>query len=202
MRRHLHVQPEGKRNVLSVNPSGRGDERWLVERHPFPAYYARRCFCRDQQRHREGSRRRCGWSGNGNDCLFLEGRNWNFIAAASDFAGWVHGGVLVQTNFGGNLMIAGVPVGKELGHVYPKTASAEKDMVGYSTPATPDGSCMIVVATDAPLDHQQSEPAGGTGDDGSGADRIERRPMAAEITSLHFPVLQMCESKPVSRVSA
>src|SRR6202167_482771 len=63
-------------------------------------------------------------------------------------------GVLVQTNFGGNLMIAGVPVGKELGEVYPKIASAEKLTVGHSGMETPDGSCMIVVATDAPLDHR------------------------------------------------
>jgi D-aminopeptidase len=61
-------------------------------------------------------------------------------------------GVLAQTNFGGNLMIAGVPVGKELGQVYPKIASAEKHTV--SARDTPDGSCMIVVATDAPLDHR------------------------------------------------
>jgi len=63
-------------------------------------------------------------------------------------------GVLVQTNFGGNLIVAGVPVGKELGKVYPEVASAEKHAVGYSAPLTPDGSCMIVVATDAPLDHR------------------------------------------------
>jgi D-aminopeptidase len=61
-------------------------------------------------------------------------------------------GVLVQTNFGGNLIIAGVPVGKELGKVYPTIASAEKHTV--STRDTADGSCMIVVATDAPLDHR------------------------------------------------
>jgi D-aminopeptidase len=48
-------------------------------------------------------------------------------------------GVLVQTNFGGVLTMDGVPVGKELGRY------------AYSS-ATPDGSCLIVVATDAPLD--------------------------------------------------
>jgi D-aminopeptidase len=48
-------------------------------------------------------------------------------------------GVLVQTNFGGKLTIAGVPVWKEL-------------MPAGSSGATADGSCMIVVATDAPLD--------------------------------------------------
>lgn len=51
-------------------------------------------------------------------------------------------GVLVQTNFGGVLQIDGVPIGKELGKHYLKDQLNE----------TPDGSCMIVVATDAPLD--------------------------------------------------
>jgi D-aminopeptidase len=49
-------------------------------------------------------------------------------------------GVLVQTNFGGRLTIAGVPVWREL------TPN------GPSTSLGADGSCMIVVATDAPLD--------------------------------------------------
>ena len=51
-------------------------------------------------------------------------------------------GVLVQTNFGGILTINGAPVGKELGQYY------LKDQL---EPAA-RGSCMIVVATDAPLD--------------------------------------------------
>jgi len=50
-------------------------------------------------------------------------------------------GVLVQTNFGGILTVLGAPVGRELGRYY------LKDDAG-----SPDGSCMIVVATDAPLD--------------------------------------------------
>lgn len=50
-------------------------------------------------------------------------------------------GVLVQTNFGGVLNIDGVPIGKLLHHYY------LSDKLGDS----PDGSCMIVVATDAPL---------------------------------------------------
>lgn len=58
-------------------------------------------------------------------------------------------GVLAQTNFGGNLIIAGVPIGKELGKTYPKLSSARSE----SQPAA-DGSCMMVVATDAPLDHR------------------------------------------------
>jgi D-aminopeptidase len=51
-------------------------------------------------------------------------------------------GVIVQSNFGGVLQIAGVPVGKELDKYYLNDRLNE----------TPDGSCMIVVATDAPLD--------------------------------------------------
>ena len=54
-------------------------------------------------------------------------------------------GVLVQSNFGGILEINGAPVGKELGRYYLKEAlSGERDV-------SADGSCMIVVATDAPL---------------------------------------------------
>lgn len=51
-------------------------------------------------------------------------------------------GVLVQTNFGGVLQIDGVPVGEELNKYYLSDQLNKKE----------DGSCMIVVATDAPLD--------------------------------------------------
>ncbi|ASZ10194.1 P1 family peptidase [Chitinophaga pendula] len=51
-------------------------------------------------------------------------------------------GVLVQTNFGGVLEIAGAPVGKALG----KFDFSDKLLNNV------DGSCMVVVATDAPLD--------------------------------------------------
>ncbi len=51
-------------------------------------------------------------------------------------------GVLVQSNFGGNLQIDGAPVGEELNHF------SFRDRIMNSA----DGSCMIVVATDAPLD--------------------------------------------------
>lgn len=84
-------------------------------------------------------------------------------------------GVLVQSNFGGVLSIDGVPVGKELGRVAARTSDSggagllrptanglgprndERSIGGTGTPAsgagvdTADGSCMIVVATDAPL---------------------------------------------------
>ncbi len=55
-------------------------------------------------------------------------------------------GVLVQTNYGGVLTIDGVPVGKELGRYSFAPTGPDDETV------SPDGSCMIVVATDAPLD--------------------------------------------------
>jgi D-aminopeptidase len=51
-------------------------------------------------------------------------------------------GVLVQSNFGGVLRIDGVPIGEEL-HQYSFRESLDKSS---------DGSCMMIVATDAPLD--------------------------------------------------
>jgi D-aminopeptidase len=60
----------------------------------------------------------------------------------ASLGGWTVG-VLVQSNFGGSLTIAGAPVGQALGH-YPYRRELEAE--------TQDGSIMIVVATDAPLD--------------------------------------------------
>jgi D-aminopeptidase len=51
-------------------------------------------------------------------------------------------GVLAQSNFGGVLQMAGVPIGQALGQYYLKDALDRGDA---------DGSIMIVVATDAPL---------------------------------------------------
>ena len=59
----------------------------------------------------------------------------------ASLGGWTVG-VLVQSNFGGVLQVLGVPVGRELGKY------AFKDAVDRERG---DGSCMIVVATDAPL---------------------------------------------------
>lgn len=50
-------------------------------------------------------------------------------------------GVLVQSNYGGRLTMAGVPLWRELS---PRSGAGDDAAV--------DGSCMIVVATDAPLD--------------------------------------------------
>src|SRR5216683_2193591 len=57
-------------------------------------------------------------------------------------------GVLVQTNFGGVLTIAGAPVGRELGRYYLREELQQKG----SLTDRENGSVMIVVATDAPVD--------------------------------------------------
>jgi D-aminopeptidase len=56
-------------------------------------------------------------------------------------------GVLVQTNFGGVLTIAGAPVGQELGQHY-----LHEELQKDSAKNKADGSCMIIIATDAPID--------------------------------------------------
>ncbi len=72
-------------------------------------------------------------------------------------------GVLVQTNFGGVLTIDGAPVGVELGKYYLKDAveAAQKNN-SQALPQTKndindlaDGSIIIVIATDAPVDARQ-----------------------------------------------
>jgi D-aminopeptidase len=51
-------------------------------------------------------------------------------------------GVLIQANFGGDLLISGIPIGRQLG----------RTGTGRATPPRQDGgSVIIVVATDAPL---------------------------------------------------
>lgn len=96
-------------------------------------------------------------------------------------------GVLVQSNFGGVLTINGAPVGRELGRYYLKKELENpgadlrktKPIAGARGPSSPDGSIIIVIATDAPLDarnlKRMGERAllglartGGTGSNGSG----------------------------------
>ncbi len=74
-------------------------------------------------------------------------------------------GVLVQSNYGGILMIDGVPVGQELDQYYLKNAvsmqkparsKGTKDPVASASGSDMgDGSIIIVIATDAPLDNRQ-----------------------------------------------
>jgi len=86
-------------------------------------------------------------AGTGTRCL-----GWKVgIGTASRRLPASHGGytvgVLAQTNFGGILTVNGAPVGKELGRYY------LQDLVDQREPE--GGSCILVVATDAPLDARQ-----------------------------------------------
>lgn len=79
-------------------------------------------------------------AGTGTVCFGFKGGIGTSSRVLPQKAGGYTVGVLVQSNFGGILQIAGVDVGKQLGQY----SSSFK----YS----PDGSCMVVVMTDAPLD--------------------------------------------------
>jgi D-aminopeptidase len=85
-------------------------------------------------------------------------------------------GVLVQSNFGGILTINGAPVGRELGKYYLKEELTSKS---NSPDKSADGSIIIVIATDAPIDHRNLQRlaarsmmglarTGGAGSNGSG----------------------------------
>jgi D-aminopeptidase len=113
--------------------------------------------------------------------------------------GWTVG-VLVQSNFGGVLQVLGAPVGRELGR-YAFKGDVERERG--------DGSIMIVVATNAPVDDRNLERlaaraimglarTGASGSNGSGdyviafstADEVRRRvapPGAAATTTLSPP---------------
>ncbi|MBO9591692.1 MAG: P1 family peptidase [Niabella sp.] len=86
-------------------------------------------------------------AGTGTVCFGFKGGIGSASRVLPKASGGYAVGVLVQTNFGGVLEIAGVPVGKELGKYF------LKDQLNHPV----DGSCMIVVATDAPLDARNLE---------------------------------------------
>ncbi len=80
-------------------------------------------------------------AGTGTRCLGFKGGIGTSSRVLPGNKGGYTVGVLVQTNFRGILTINGAPVGQELNNFY-----MAKDI-----PYVIDGSCMIVIATDAPL---------------------------------------------------
>ena len=89
----------------------------------------------------------CVGAGTGTRCFGWKGGIGTASRRLPESLGGYTVGVLVQTNFGGILTVNGAPVGKELGRYYLKEHVADK--------SSEDGSCMMVVATDAPLDARQ-----------------------------------------------
>lgn len=86
-------------------------------------------------------------AGTGTVCFRFKGGIGSSSRILPAVSGGFTVGVLVQTNFGGVLQINGVPVGKKLG----------KYFMSEQLRDSADGSCMIVVATDAPVDHRNLE---------------------------------------------
>jgi D-aminopeptidase len=86
-------------------------------------------------------------AGTGTLCLGFKGGIGTSSRVLSESRGGYTVGVLVQTNFGGILRINGAPVGESLKNY--DRASLDHYQV--------DGSCMIVVATDAPLSARNLE---------------------------------------------
>ncbi len=108
-------------------------------------------------------------------------------------------GVLVQTNYGGILEIDGAPVGRRLGQY-----SFKKSVENPDYQLNPDGSCMMVVFTDAPLDARNLErmakramlglaKTGGIASNGSGdyviAVSVAPENLIDESTDKYYPTL-------------
>lgn len=77
-------------------------------------------------------------------------------ALPEELGGWTVG-VLVQTNFGGVLTIDGAPVGRELGRHIFRDELDEARLSSDSEHDLGDGSIIIVIATDAPVDSRNLE---------------------------------------------
>lgn len=86
-------------------------------------------------------------AGTGTVCYGFKGGIGTASRKLPDRLGGYTVGVLVQSNFGGVLQIAGVNVGREMGRF------SFSDQLLNNV----DGSCMIIVATDAPLDSRNLE---------------------------------------------
>lgn len=81
-------------------------------------------------------------AGTGTVCFGFKGGIGTSSRVLPESRGGYTVGVLVQSNYGGILQIDGAPVGVELGRFSFSSVEKEYDL---------DGSCMIIVITDAPL---------------------------------------------------
>jgi D-aminopeptidase len=81
-------------------------------------------------------------AGTGAHCMGFKGGVGTSSRILPESMGGYTVGVLVVTNFGGVLQINGAPVGRELGKFYLDQKLSPED----------EGSCIIVIGTDAPLD--------------------------------------------------
>jgi len=132
----------GNENVSSVNPLvGETNDGWLNDirgRHVSKEDVFQAIKSARSRIVEEG----CVGAGTGTICLGFKGGIGTSSRILPKSMGGYTIGVLVQSNYGGILEINGAPVGREL-EIY-----SYKDNIKYEDG---DGSCMIVVATDAPL---------------------------------------------------
>jgi D-aminopeptidase len=139
--KHTLAQP-GNENIFSVNAMvGETNDSWLNDirgLHVKEEHVLQALASASSGAVAEGS----VGAGTGTSCLgFKGGIGTSSRVLPKDLGGYTVG-VLVQTNFGGILTINGAPVGRELGKFYLNERTKKQD---------DDGSCMIIVATDAPL---------------------------------------------------
>jgi len=141
----------------------------------------------------------CVGAGTGTICFGWKGGiGTSSRVLPADLGGYTVG-VLVQTNYGGILEIDGAPVGQRLGQYSFKSSVENPD---YQL--NPDGSCMMVVITDAPLDARNLErmakrammgmaKSGGIASNGSGdyviAVSVYPENLIDENTDKYYPTL-------------
>lgn len=89
-------------------------------------------------------------AGTGSSCMGWKGGIGTASRVVPNSLGGYTIGVLVQSNFGGVLTVNGAPVGRELGHY-----TYQEHFDNGSREQLDDGSVMVVVASDAPLDQRQ-----------------------------------------------
>jgi D-aminopeptidase len=137
----------GNESVRSVNPvAGETNDGWLNDirgRHVEKQHVLEALSIASEGPVEEGN----VGAGTGTLCLGFKGGIGTSSRKVSDTQGGYTVGVLVQTNFGGILSINGAPVGEELKNHYLAQHSSHQV----------DGSCMIVIATDAPLSSRNLE---------------------------------------------
>ncbi len=131
----------GNAGVRSVNPVvGETNDGWLndiIGRHVTNEHLMEAIHSASTGPVEEGN----VGAGTGTRCLGFKGGIGTSSRVLPKEKGGYTVGVLVQTNFGGILTINGAPVGEELHNYY----------MANDVPYTVDGSCMIIIATDAPL---------------------------------------------------
>ena len=139
----------GNEGVASVNPVvGETNDGWLNDirgRHVAKAHVLEAILTASGGPVVEGA----VGAGTGTTCFDYKGGIGTSSRRLPQNRGGFTVGVLVQTNFGGVLTIRGVPFDR-------KEAGVGGSATAAGNPSG-DGSCMIVVATDAPLDARNLE---------------------------------------------